>query len=619
MQMSAVQLVKLWAAFSPDKLVKHSADLVKKLKDSDADVRQAACRALGNLSSKELAECSSQLLKMLEDPDAWVRSAACDALGGLSSIQLAKHSSELVKNLAEKKLDLESSSAIFRVPIQSAPSRDTWLHIAAKHGSFEVCRAVLHGRFAAPAQRNYHKKTASDVAAAHGHKELAEELKPKVLETRGGTGAAFAKAWDCKDMVTEVSWWMLPLPGVVGSCFGTVHSMLKIRAGEKSFLIEGAFPEQVKRYGETTEEIKQAAKNGLFVSEWSDVENADNLRDLHGKQLWGDHLGNAITTRDLIRHLLRKGLYNTGRNNCHHTAFHGYNFCAATKEQLRSLPVNYAQTKLAWGLSLVGIDLAGSRSCGQAIPLASPLYTGISRDKNFTGDVPPTWIGETHDGFVDVARHSDEWLGIETSLRENGGAEIPDFHIERIQRNQNLEMLKDFRTEFRKVHGQRQLQLLHAPGAAHDLVAERGFAKAYANMNFNAYGAGFYFAQDLRLPDFFATGRENHPGPSEARLVLLCCVAAGKSAIKQRIFPFVPGDPKSGRPVGEWQAELAKPENRKAPDGCQSCISDTNDELIVYEANQIYVEYSIRYTSSAFAGNPYDNLRGSLKEIPQET
>eukprot|EP00438_Fugacium_kawagutii_P035091 Skav226921 [mRNA] locus=scaffold3728:34710:35231:- [translate_table: standard] len=172
-------------------------------------------------------------------------------------------------------------------------------------------------------------------------------------------------------------------------------------------------------------------------------------------------------------------------------------------------------------------------------------------------------------------------------------------------------MLKVFRAELHKMHEQRHLRLFHST-AAHDTVMKEGFKMAYSSLKFNAYGAGLYFAQDLRLADHFA------PIPNaEVKQVLLCCVAVGKSHVKKRIFEFVPGDRWSGKTQDEWMNKLIEPENRQAPIGYDSCIAESREALIVYRENQVFWEYAIQYKSTGSAGDPYGDLRGLLQEIPQ--
>eukprot|EP00438_Fugacium_kawagutii_P002243 Skav227459 [mRNA] locus=scaffold2491:242048:242779:+ [translate_table: standard] len=242
------------------------------------------------------------------------------------------------------------------------------------------------------------------------------------------------------------------------------------------------------------------------------------------------------------------------------------------------------------------------------------MYAGIPRDENVTLELPRHWTGQVRDGAVDVERGSDEFLKVEACLKDNGGDQIPGFQIVGIKRNQNLKMLRTFRNELYDMHEQRQLRVFHSAsnGDVHDKVMKEGFKIAYSNLTFNAYGAGIYFAQDLRLPDHFSPASD-----AGVKQVLLCCVAAGKSCLKERIFPFVPGDRLSGRPEEEWQSKLRKPEHRQAPDGYDSCIAESREALIVYRESQVLWEYAMQYKTTSSAGNPYGDLRGLLKEIPQ--
>eukprot|EP00438_Fugacium_kawagutii_P002242 Skav227458 [mRNA] locus=scaffold2491:233468:234202:+ [translate_table: standard] len=243
------------------------------------------------------------------------------------------------------------------------------------------------------------------------------------------------------------------------------------------------------------------------------------------------------------------------------------------------------------------------------------MYTGIPRDETVTLALPRHWTGGVCDRAVDVDRNSDEFLEVEAYLQENGSDQIPGFQIIDIKRNQTLKMLRTFRNELYDMPEQRQLRLFHSASTSdvHDKVMKEGFKVAYSSMEFNAYGAGVYLAQDLRLADHFA------PSSSAGlKQVFLCRVAAGRSCLKNRIFPFVAGDRWSGKSQSEWTRELIKPEHRQAPKGYDSCIAEPEKEaLIVYRESQVLWEYAIQYQATGSAGHPYGDLRGFLKEVPQ--
>eukprot|EP00438_Fugacium_kawagutii_P029049 Skav222302 [mRNA] locus=scaffold3734:293223:295529:- [translate_table: standard] len=600
--------------------------LAKGREDPVENVRGAACKILENqmfLRIWDLGQYIAEQIKGFESHYPDVRDAA--SRGFLSLSRFCRHFPNLESNTAKIVSNLEthwgsrppyvqdgrlhaSMCCLFRVPIEDeSQERNTWLHIVARHGCANVCQALLANGLAMKSLRNAKHQTASNVARLNGHSDLAKLLRPSTFQTRGGSGGAIAKALDSGDVIHEVSWWFIPLPGWEGT-LGAVHSILKIDTDQDQYLIEGACPEKVKREGVQRPEIEEAAENGLFVSSWAEIKHAGNVEKLTDvKPLHPS----GIKLAALVKHLLQQGPYDVGSNNCHHTAFHGYNFCAA--EPLWYLPINDCLTDVAWLLSKVKIDLALSRSSGGPLPFF-PIYAGIPRDETVTLALPRHWTGEVRNGAVDLDTGSDEFLKIEAYLKENGGDKIPGFEIMDIKRNQNLKMLRTFRNELYDMHGQRQLRVFHSPSSdAYDKVMKEGFRMAYSNLTFNAYGAGIYFAQDLRLPDHFSQKSE-----AGLKQVLLCCVAAGKSHMKKRIFEFMPGDRLSGRSEGEWQTELRRPEHRQAPDGYDSCIADPQKEaLIVYRESQVLWEYAIQYKSTGSAGNPYGDLRGFLKEVPQ--
>eukprot|EP00438_Fugacium_kawagutii_P029045 Skav222298 [mRNA] locus=scaffold3734:186826:189354:+ [translate_table: standard] len=637
------------------------SELVKGIEDPDADVRRAPFQCLSNFASHDFRACDwkLELAKGREDPVEKVRRAACEALEefwpvwglgldqyileqvkGLESRYwdvrhaasrvlvdlsftvstncLARDAAEIVYNLETQwgsgSTYVQQGSlhaairSLFKVPIEDeSKERNTWLHIAARCGCTTVCQALLANGLAMKSLRNAKHQTASDVARLNDNAGLASLLSPGTFQTRGGSGGAIAKALDSEDKVEEVSWWFIPLPGWEGK-LGAVHSILKIDAGRDQYLIEGACPEIAHREGAQRPEIERASENGLFISSWAEINDAANVEKLTDVKLLHP---SRIELAALVKHLLQQGPYDVGSNNCHHTAFHGYNFCAA--EQLQCLPINDCLTNVAWILSKVGINLALSTSSGGSLPFF-PIYAGIPRDENVTLALPRHWTGEVRNGAVDLGKGSDEFLKVEAYLKENGGDQIPGFQIIDIKRNQNLKMLRTFRNELYDMHEQRQLRVFHSAsdGDAHDKVMKEGFKMAYSNMTFNAYGAGLYFAQDLRLPDYFSPKSD-----AGVKQVLLCCVAAGRSHLKKRIFPFVPGDRLSGRSENEWQSELRKPKHRQAPGGYDSCIAQSREALIVYREGQVLWEYAIQYQSTGSAGNPYGDLRGFLKEVPQ--
>eukprot|EP00435_Cladocopium_sp_Y103_P070794 s702_g36.t1 len=107
---------------------------------------------------------------------------------------------------------------------------------------------------------------------------------------------------------------------------------------------------------------------------------------------------------------------------------------------------------------------------------------------------------------------------------------------------------------------------------------------------------GHYFALDFRLADFFADEKGHHE-PHETRRVLLCRLAAGKPFDAERLFPYVPCDPKSGRSEAEWTKKMEE-FNRSKPEGHDNSWIGDDRALIVGKGEMVYVDYVVEYTSA---------------------
>ena len=313
--------------------------------------------------------CSAQYVEALANRVVNVaapeRNAAGNALGILPLPVLrscplkTKQVDALLKWLDEQLQQRKPLPKVFSLPIEKTNAEgSTWLHLAAKYGSPRACRA-LRDAGAALARRNRQKKRPCDLAAEAGHRELASELQPSTLETRGSTGDGMEDALACEDFIEEVTWWTLPLPSI-GS-FGGKHSLLKIKAGYDIFVVESASPDE--HSGAQAGGIAQeAARNGLFVSHWTDVPDANDFEALDVVPKL--EVRQSITLRQLLEHLVT-GQYDAANHNCHHTAMKGYNLCAERQDRLTRLPVNRFLIGVAWALSKVGFKVAPSACCGQ--------------------------------------------------------------------------------------------------------------------------------------------------------------------------------------------------------------------------------------------------------------
>ena len=354
---------------SPQDLAQHAPALAKLLEDPLEFVRSAACEALQKLSPEDLAQHGPALAKLLEDPSEIVRRDAGKALGLLPWRWLqqhplsSKHVDALIELLEEQMLEEELLPDVFKFPIEEMKQFEgsTWLHLAAASGKSRACRALTNAGLSL-AHPNRRGQRPCDLAQQCGHTDLPNELQPSTLAIRGGTGKGIGEALKSEDAIQEITWWTLPLPPPTG-WLGTRHSMLSIKVGAQLFLVESAAPSKKDEDGGSALP-QQAARNGLYVSKWTDVQAAKDLERLVDVPKL--EVKRPIQMTELLQHLLRMGKYDAGRNNCHHTAMNGYNFCAPKEHQLRKLPLNRIHTRFARSLSeFFGITLAPSGCCGQ--------------------------------------------------------------------------------------------------------------------------------------------------------------------------------------------------------------------------------------------------------------
>ena len=358
---------------SPHYLKQHAPALAKLLEDPSQYVRSAACGALQKLWQQDLAQHGPALAKLLDDDSEIVRREAGKALGLLPWWWLQRHPlskqhvDALIDLLEEQMLGEELLPDVFKFPIEEIEEFEgsTWLHLAAARGKARACHALTNATNAglSLAHPNRRGQRPCDLARQYRHTDLANELQPSRLAIRGGTGKGIREALASKYAIKEITWWTLPLPPPTG-WLGTRHSMMRIKVGEQLFLVESAAPSK-KNEGGGSDLARRAARNGLYVSEWTDVQAAKALKRLETvPQLQVKRRG--IKMRELLEHLVSMGKYDAGENNCHHTAMNGYNFCAPEGKQLAELPLNRAHTSFARSLSeFFGITLAPSGCCGQ--------------------------------------------------------------------------------------------------------------------------------------------------------------------------------------------------------------------------------------------------------------
>eukprot|EP00947_MAST-08B_sp_MAST-8B-sp1_P001512 g1512.t1 len=162
--------------------------------------------------------------------------------------------------------------------------------------------------------------------------------------------------------------------------------------------------------------------------------------------------------------------------------------------------------------------------------------------------------------------------------------------------------------------------LWHGTGALDNVVSEGFKGTSYASLQWNAYGAGNYFAADAKLADFFT------PKCGRKKLIL-ARVACGTVQEKEHLDSVARRIMKAQEVlatnaatvrdlVGQTVEALLKlPEHRKAPDGAHSATDQgRGTEIIVYDDKQAYPAYVVTYELPAMLPNPYQQRPGYLKQ-----
>ena len=613
-----------------DELVKLRDHIVPLLKDTDWSVRKSACETLGKLPADEIVKLKDHFVPLLKHTDWFVRASACETLGQLPVDELVKLEDHIVLLLKDTDLfvrarafalfgKLELTKDLISLVEKSRPA--LLLHFAARAGDWPACVLLVRCGFSLE-EKDSDGKTPSEIARRFRHLDLAERLKSDFLHTKGGNGMAIARALQDDNQIEAVSWYTMPLSGWARR-FGGQHSVLVVKVKHFAYAIERARSVQYDLVSQKLE-IKQATKKGLFVSDWEEVKIVPHLVRLEEvTPLKGADIKLGTSPSSLVTYLFSFDGYDVGRNNCHHTAMEAFNFCTESR-QMTSLPVNLWQSFAAKVVQFLGSDLANGRSASGTCA-SEPLYDDVIRHPLITGSKPTEWSsdGQKKEYLQEVGRGSAQYQKVKDFVMKFGGneTEIPGFKIEKIYRNENFGSYKKYVQHLEDKTAQHEYcWLLHGPGGQQGyqkIVEEgRGFDDDFRSMTFAAYGQGHYFALDFRLADFFAEGKSQHE-PKKTRRVLLCRVAAGKPFDAERLFPYVPGDPKSGRTDADWTRKMEEFNKSKPERHDNSWIGDDR-ALIVGKGEMVYVDYVVEYTSTKLAGNPYlDPLMKEIRKLPR--
>eukprot|EP00435_Cladocopium_sp_Y103_P024907 s1976_g6.t1 len=594
-----------------DELVKLKDHIVPPLKEDlkhdRKDVRRVACKILQKLPADELVKWKDHIVPLLKDWDQDVRSCAWETLQKLPQDELVKLRDHIVPPLKEdlkhdRKDVRRGAFALFGrleltkdlISLVETLRPALLLHFAAEAGDWPACFLLIRCGFSL-VEKDRDRRTPSEIAKKEGHLDLAERLKSDFLHTKGGSGMAIARALqDCSQIEA-------------------------VKVNNFSYAIERACPVHDYLVSQK-QEIKEATKKGLFISDWEEVRAVPHLVRLENvAPLHSADIKRSITPKSLVTHLLDCfGGYDVGSNNCHHTAMAAFNFCTDSR-QLTSLPVNWLQSHVAKIGGFLGSDLANGKSASE------PKYSDVIRHPYITGSKPTEWSsdGKSKPYLQEVDNGSEQYEKVRDFVMNFGGSEITGFEIQKIHRNENFGCYDKYVHHLKDKTAQHEYcWLFHGPGGRQGfqkiVVEGRGFDDDFRSMTFAAYGQGHHFSLDFRLADFFADGKSQHE-PNETRRVLLCRVAAGKPFDAKRLFPYVPGNPTSGRSDSDWTKKMEE-FNRSKPEGHDNSWIGDDRALIVGKGEMVYVDYVVEYTSSSLAGNPYLNpLMTEIRKIPRPT
>jgi len=157
-----------------------------------------------------------------------------------------------------------------------------------------------------------------------------------------------------------------------------------------------------------------------------------------------------------------------------------------------------------------------------------------------------------------------------------------------------------------------------------DSVMHEGFKVSYANLSFNVFGAGIYFATDAKLSAYFVSNDVQmqlmrEPDPVDGTYSLIFAVVMlGAVGVREALC----GGTESEKQ--RMKGDLKHPANRNPPVGCDSATGTNLKELVVYENTQAFplARVKFRLRCDATIPDPYSqdavnrNYLRSLLQLP---
>ncbi|CAE7236136.1 yiaY [Symbiodinium natans] len=423
----------------------HAQKIAALLGSSDREVRSWALVLLARrMPSKLFGDHFQKVGALLYDSRLAFAAAAMflDKGHSLSTAQLSLHSEPLRELLrkegcrtaceealrkilrvpTDKWKDHETAGLLSKLPVSCLvklsrehlsewrdESGNTWLHLAAKAGHLEACKALVDTAGLALRAQNQAGHEPLTLAAT---REVDRFLRSKMhfQETRFGHGNAYDEMEKEERSVTKVVWYTVPLPGMAGH-LGGLHSFLVItvsggeanQAATRRYVLEKA--------GSVGREAHQ--KHGVFIGSQDLGANLTSVPGLrtHKKLSLAttSKLKEGLKVKQLYENAHDTGPYNLASSNCHHAAQRAFNHCCARGEDRETIPPNERLAKIAAPFGLGGLfSSTCSTSEGSGSEVASLKSEVVSSDCRPVE--PPSGFGSP----VDL--HADAFAGTAAAL-----------------------------------------------------------------------------------------------------------------------------------------------------------------------------------------------------------
>jgi len=180
---------------------------------------------------------------------------------------------------------------------------------------------------------------------------------------------------------------------------------------------------------------------------------------------------------------------------------------------------------------------------------------------------------------------------------------IPDATDVSVQRNQHDLLYAQYiakRDNVDALAGFRQERWLWNGGASWEDNLKAGFKIEYANMTFNKYGVGIYFAADARLAAYHEEDTRRCNRDQGEKHLILARVALGRMAEREPMRGSSGALLRTTTPRKRMiNPDLTEAERKLPPQDADSATdAQSNKIAIVYDNNQAFPQYLVTYKSN---------------------